>query len=467
MIKVILVEDDKLVRKSLITSFDWEKFNMKIIGDAKNGEKALELLENHEVDLIITDLAMPIMSGIELIRKVKVLYPSIFIVVLSLHQDFEYIQEAMRLGAIDYIAKVELDTEHMDKTLERIHDRISAEQKKQLTPYHTLDDDILNGVVLISNKNIEEYSYIVNTSCYQDKWMFIGTEALIVFTENSEAFYDIFQILDSQTRINESLLLIEVENNTDYRREDIIGLIQRYREYFYFYEIDKDKKISVISFENLVIPQSDINLQHNKIKQIKEQLKSLKWVFDHTILENMLQELKALRLTNHKLKELLVINIGECQRLYSFILSKDIELADSYSCWDDVEKWFWDTQKLIYHSIYHKAISTETNASIFEAIYLIEKNLFKNLTTTEISNSVHMSRSYFCLCFKDVVGKTFNEYIQGARISKATHYLTYTNQTISVISEKVGYADAKYFSKVFRKTTGLLPSEYRKRYHKV
>src|SRR5699024_5435696 len=109
------------------------------------------------------------------------------------------------------------------------------------------------------------------------------------------------------------------------------------------------------------------------------------------------------------LKELLVINIGECQRLYSFALSNDIELADSYSCWHDVERWFWDTKQMIYHSVYRKTISEETNASIFEAIYLIEENLTKNLTTTEISNQVHMSRSYFCVCFKDIVGKTFNE----------------------------------------------------------
>lgn len=467
MIRVILVEDDKLVRKSLITSFDWEKFNMKIVGDAKNGEKALELLENHEVDLIITDLAMPIMSGIELIRRVKVLYPSIFIVVLSLHQDFEYIQEAMRLGAIDYIAKVELDTEHMNKTLERIHGRISDEKNKQHTPYHILGDEILNGIVFISDKNIEEYSNVIDASGYQNKWMFIGAESLLIFTDNAKQSYDIFQMLEGQTHINEPLLLIEIENNTDFRREDIIGMIQRYKEHFYFYEIKRDKKISVISMDNLVIPQSDKNLQHHKIKQIKKQLKSLKWVFDNTVLENVLREMKELRLTNHKLKELLVINIGECQRLYSFVLSEDLELSDSYSSWDDVEKWFWDTQKVIYHSIYQKSISTETSASIFEAIYLIEENLSQNLTTTEISERVHMSRSYFCLCFKDVVGKTFNEYIQRARISKATHYLIYTNNTISVISEKVGYADAKYFSKIFREITGLLPSEYRKRHHKA
>ena len=82
---------------------------MKVVGEAANGEKALDFLKTNRVDLLMTDLAMPVMSGIELIRAVRKLYPSIAIAVLTLHQDFEYIQEALRLGAIDYIAKVELE----------------------------------------------------------------------------------------------------------------------------------------------------------------------------------------------------------------------------------------------------------------------------------------------------------------------------------------------------------------------
>src|SRR5690606_18966282 len=104
MIKVMVVEDDKLVRKNLINKLNWDNYGMRVVAEAKNGEKALEELNKVDVDLMITDLAMPIMSGIDLIREVRKLYPNIFVVVLTLHQDFEYIQEVMRLGAIDYIA---------------------------------------------------------------------------------------------------------------------------------------------------------------------------------------------------------------------------------------------------------------------------------------------------------------------------------------------------------------------------
>lgn len=124
MIKVLVVDDDRLVRKGIISAMPWRNFGMEVIGEASNGSNALEFLETCEVDLLLTDLAMPVMTGIELMREVRKRYPYVHIVVLTLHQDFEYIQEALRLGAIDYIAKVQLEQEKFDEVLERIATRI-------------------------------------------------------------------------------------------------------------------------------------------------------------------------------------------------------------------------------------------------------------------------------------------------------------------------------------------------------
>ncbi|MEF2964991.1 response regulator [Paenibacillus sp. M1] len=130
MIKVLIVDDDNLVRKGLISMLPWREYSMKVVGEAKNGEKALEFLAEHRVDLLLTDLAMPVMSGMELMRVVRKRYPHIAIVVLTLHQDFEYIQDCLRLGAIDYIAKVELETDSYDEVMGRIKDRILEDQMK-------------------------------------------------------------------------------------------------------------------------------------------------------------------------------------------------------------------------------------------------------------------------------------------------------------------------------------------------
>ncbi|MBP1965446.1 response regulator transcription factor [Paenibacillus aceris] len=129
MIKVMIVDDDKLVRKGLMSAMPWRDFDMEVVGEASNGEKALEFIAANAVDLLLTDLAMPVMSGIELLKIVRKQYPSMYTVVLTFHQDFEYIQEALRLGAIDYIAKVQLEKERFEEVLGRIHKRILEEQK--------------------------------------------------------------------------------------------------------------------------------------------------------------------------------------------------------------------------------------------------------------------------------------------------------------------------------------------------
>lgn len=130
MIKALIVDDDNLVRKGLKSILPWEDYQMEVVGEAKNGEKALEFLASNQVDLLLTDLAMPVMSGMELMRIVRKQYPHICIVVLTLHQDFEYIQECLRLGAIDYIAKVELEKDNFGEVMGRIQRRIREEQAK-------------------------------------------------------------------------------------------------------------------------------------------------------------------------------------------------------------------------------------------------------------------------------------------------------------------------------------------------
>lgn len=137
MRKVLVVDDDKLVRKGLIAAMPWEKHGLAVVGEAGNGELALDFIRRNPIDLLVTDLAMPIMSGIELMRTVHKEFPHIGVVVLTFHQDFELIQEALRLGAIDYIAKVQLEVEQMDDVLARIMARIRQGEEHRVYPRHS------------------------------------------------------------------------------------------------------------------------------------------------------------------------------------------------------------------------------------------------------------------------------------------------------------------------------------------
>ncbi|MFK7695520.1 response regulator [Paenibacillus sp. HJGM_3] len=125
MIHAIVVEDEYFVRLGFIAAMPWEDFGIRIVGEAVNGKQAIELMERMKVDLVITDLAMPVMNGFDLMRHVREHYPNVHLVVLTCHEDFKYIRDAMRYGALDYLIKTEIEGDTMQESLRRIVQRIS------------------------------------------------------------------------------------------------------------------------------------------------------------------------------------------------------------------------------------------------------------------------------------------------------------------------------------------------------
>ena len=128
MIQTLIVDDEIYVRKGLIVIMPWERYGFAVAGEVSGGAAALEFLSANTVDLVITDLTMPSMSGFELIKEMARLHPDVFTVVLTCHQEFEYAQQAIRLGAIDYIVKTQLEKEKLDEVLDRIASRILHDQ---------------------------------------------------------------------------------------------------------------------------------------------------------------------------------------------------------------------------------------------------------------------------------------------------------------------------------------------------
>ncbi|MCG8484936.1 MAG: response regulator [Clostridia bacterium] len=130
MYKVLIVDDDMFVRMGFKTSIDWEKHNFTVIGEAPNGVKAMELIQLNPPDIVITDIKMPLMDGIELIQNISDRYPAIKCIVLSNYNDFELVKEAMKKGAIDYFYKVTINVEEVIKNLEKVCERIENERNK-------------------------------------------------------------------------------------------------------------------------------------------------------------------------------------------------------------------------------------------------------------------------------------------------------------------------------------------------
>ena len=119
MFQTLLVDDDFLVRSYLKTLDSWEKEGYEVVRDVQDGEEALEVMNQEKIDIVVTDISMPLMDGIELIKAVKKNWPEVSVIVLSCHDDFEYVKEAMRLGADEYILKNTLDENSLLEVLEK------------------------------------------------------------------------------------------------------------------------------------------------------------------------------------------------------------------------------------------------------------------------------------------------------------------------------------------------------------
>ena len=137
LLRVLVVDDDIVTRTNMSTLLDWEKHGFELAGTAVNGENALQLIESCLPDIVITDMSMPVMDGIVLIESIEHRYPHIKIIALSGYDDFDYVRQSMKKGAIDYLLKHKLTSELLLATLDTARQCILGEKKELADKHHT------------------------------------------------------------------------------------------------------------------------------------------------------------------------------------------------------------------------------------------------------------------------------------------------------------------------------------------
>lgn len=130
MYQAYLVDDDVHVRRGLKKYFNWAKYDIEVIGEAENGVAAFEELKDSPADIVITDVKMPRLDGIELARRLRELYPDIKIIFISGYDDLDFLKSSLKVGAVDYILK-SIDLDEFEGTIRRVMEMISAENEKK------------------------------------------------------------------------------------------------------------------------------------------------------------------------------------------------------------------------------------------------------------------------------------------------------------------------------------------------
>lgn len=158
MRKVMIVDDEMLARKMLRESIVWEEYGYTVIYEAQNGKEALEKIKELSPDVIFVDIKMPVMDGLEMLRQMNALQTDSKAVLLTCYEDFSYVRDAMRYGAVDYLTKHTFEPEDLISLLGKIEKQIRKEKAHQES-FNILKDDVLNKVMesSLTREDIRRY----------------------------------------------------------------------------------------------------------------------------------------------------------------------------------------------------------------------------------------------------------------------------------------------------------------------
>ncbi|KEZ52460.1 response regulator [Metabacillus indicus] len=460
MIRVLIADDEKIVRMGLVSCMPWAEFGMVVAGEANNGENALRFMETNEIDLLFTDLSMPVMSGIELMREVTLRFPHVKIVVLTLHQDFEYIQEALRLGAIDYVSKTQLEKENFHDVLGRISEIM---KKKELTGLAISKESLVkkSGLVLYCMKSAGEpadYDFPLKGAAETDFGVWYWND----YTQQDLA--GLTEWAKNRMTAGESWAVVCISGFEKMDKRQWLQLIRSYKKMDLFYTFDPSNPYIYVRADTISL---DNETSLYKLDDVKEKWLTGDWINNEEYFMLLKEELKGLRLPPIRLTRMIYSMTDEWNRIYKEILPQPIETDDFLTSWHQLEEWLSQVRVMIKGISDTPAFSAEIQESIRKALVLMQELLSDSLSAGDVARLVNMSSSYFSICFKEIVGKTYSEHLRDLRMKRAKELVRTTSKPIHWIAEQVGYQDEKYFSRLFRDQTGCLPSEYRQRNRRV
>lgn len=519
MLHAIIADDEPKVCTLIQQLGQWERLGIEIVAVCYEGDEALAKIKELNPDIVITDIRMPVYDGLELMRLTRDFGSDAAFVIISGYRQFEYAQNAIQYGVVSYLLKP-IDAEQLNAALKKICDERNMRQREQA--YHTKIQNALRdrGVheffdLLLSGRFVpeallhyrEEYGLILGEGYCR---------ALVINTNKPELHQPdsgfgkhviecVSRIFPFCTEILSSvrpegimiILITEAQRQQEIEKgiSELYSHVWALRDFFGEFDLvmglgkleDAPEKLNVTMQSALENEQGKFLYGWNRILERRDDLqtyydtvsppfssdrtKALSAALDLCNIEEIekwfqqwLEDLDA------QSRPMLSLLLAQRNWLMKKLEDFDREKAEVLSTQVDRVRTSRDLIKILaqaYVDIAEQEIQRrdqEESRPIRLAKDYIRNHYAKALTLQEVAAQVGFSETYFSTLFKKLTNQNFTDFLVEVRIEAAKTKLRESNATISEIAEAVGYADGKYFRKIFKKIAGIKPNDYRKLY---
>ena len=437
MYKVLIVDDEPFILDGLKHVINWEEHGLEIIASAKNGIEALEIMEKSKVDILITDIKMPKMDGLELMRNIKQKNLNMKTIILSGYSEFDYAREAARLGIENYLLKP-IEEEELSATLLTTVEKLEVELKNKLEQISGLeiikrnilyrwvtgsiaDSELkqrsdmvgidlcsnfyLAGLIKISANHANQPVCGNDPDIQQGEYSDIGLLQLTICSMCKDIIkaYGNNKVFNS---LNGEPVIIFSWNEQDYNYQEVMELLSHCVE-----SIKEKLRLDIKAFIGSIEQDyMSISKSYNNAVTLAEQysLNPHDSIIDWSSSSNFIQANQELNIKAHN---------------FSPLIKKVLNYIDTF---------------------YHDEISLKTLSVVFD-----------------------VNPAYLGQLFKKETGDMFTNYLNGIRIEKAKEMLVNTDFKASEIGLKTGYTNPNYFYNIFYKHNGMYPTEYRKKFYSL
>lgn len=556
MIKVVLVDDETLVKVGIKSLVDWKSLGFEIVAEGSNGENGLALIRQHDPQLVITDIVMPKMDGIEMMRLAKEHNPDLQVIVLSSYNEFELVRKAMKLGAWDYILKLNVSSESLQEVLEKVRETIlSADERKHEAKMIGNDywsiaairQVFLKGIienVLEDRANIEDKLplmefrlnekllrlAILDTNLYtlRDKYSDEQDVKLIdhtltdLMTDIGNEFFISYiikwsfgkyvMVFSPEEDIGDAADEEDMELRMDSMFKTIIEMIKKY--------VNLDVAVGVSGicngYRNLpkAFRQAETALEgifrsgygsilhysgnnsrtpsggtdnrtasrgheneHHEDNDtfsfdLKEELPRLVSLGEITGINNLFakiqSELKTKKIGKSRIYELCSQIVLLCGIHLEDAMKKilkdgeeyhELEIVGSLRTLDEISAWLDELRTRIVRVLSDQN-KDEKHVLVTRAKKYIYENCVGQISLKNVADHLSISAGYLSGLFPRYTGMNFTEYVNKVKIEKAQELIRQGTHKIYEISYMLGFDNACYFSKVFKKVAGCTPTEY-------